>query len=50
MQAIPQLFDARAATGARAAALADLLHRLRAVVDDRVDFAIRLRVTQADQH
>jgi hypothetical protein len=47
---IPKLFHARAAAGAGSALAPDLCHRARALVDDRVDIAVRGWVTQADEH
>jgi hypothetical protein len=49
-QAISQVLHTRAAAGPRPAALTDLLNRARAVVDHRVEIAIRGRVAEADQH
>jgi hypothetical protein len=45
-----QLADACAAAGTRATAATDVLDRARALVDDRVDIAIRGRVAEADDH
>jgi hypothetical protein len=50
VQPIPKLLDARAAAGSGAALAPDLVDRARALVDDRVDIAIRGRVTHADEH
>ena len=49
-EAIAQLVDARAAAGARATALADLLDGARALVDDGVHVTLGGRAAQADQH
>jgi len=50
VQPIPKLVDARATAGAGSALAPDLGDRARTVVDDRVDLAVRGRVTQADEH
>jgi len=47
---IPKLLDARAAAGSSSALAPDLGDRARTFVDDRVDIAVRGRVTQADEH
>ncbi len=50
VEAISDLVDARAAARTGTAATADLLDRARAVIDDRIDIAVRGGVTEADQH
>jgi hypothetical protein len=50
VEPIPELVDTGATAGAGTAATTDVLDRARAVVDDRVDVAIRGWVTQADEH
>ena len=49
-EAIAQLVDARAAAGASAAALTDLLDGAGAIVDHGIQISFRGRVTDADQH
>lgn len=49
-EAISQIIDTRAAAGPRPAALTDLLHRARAIVDHRVEIAVRGGMTEANQH
>src|SRR5687767_11187225 len=49
-QAIAQLLDTGAAAGSGTATLADLFDRACAVVDDRVDIAIRSGMAHADDH
>jgi len=50
LEALAQLVQARTAARSSAAAPTDLFDRARAVVDDRVDIAIRRRVTGANDH
>jgi hypothetical protein len=45
-----QLADAGAAPGASTAAAADLVHAAGAVIDHRVDVAVRGGMAEADQH
>jgi hypothetical protein len=47
---ISKLLDAGAAAGAGSALAPDLGDRARPFVDDRIDVAVRGRVTQADEH
>jgi hypothetical protein len=50
VQPIPNLVDACAAAGARAALASDVSDRARPVVDRGIDIAIRGGVAQADDH
>jgi hypothetical protein len=49
-EAIAQVVDTRAAAGPRPAALTDLLHGARAIVDHRVEIAIGGGMAEANQH
>jgi len=50
VQPISKLLDARATAGAGSALASNLGDRARAVVDHRVNVAVRGRVAQADEH
>ncbi|HEX2690175.1 MAG TPA: hypothetical protein VHN14_26350 [Kofleriaceae bacterium] len=45
-----QFLDAHTAAGSRTAALTDLLHGARTIVNHSIEIALRGRVTDADQH